>query len=103
LSLLVPGGGMFYRGNRLWGSIYYQIDNGLAYITLKNLAEKKNKKTAYCFGALITVKAIEVIHSSFMRDDIFTGEIAGNSTILPTIAAENDGSLRAGFTAALRW
>lgn len=103
LSLLVPGGGMFYRGNRLWGSIYYQIDNGLAYVTIRNIAERKNNKTAYCLSALIAVKAIEVIHSSFMRDEIFTGEFTGNSIILPTIEAENDGSLRAGFAAALRW
>ena len=94
---------MFYRGNRLWGSVYYQIDNGLAYVTIKNIAERKNNKTAYCLSALIVVKTIEVIHSSFMRDEIFTGEIAGNSIILPTVAAENDGSLRAGFAVALRW
>gem|GEM_PF-2838265 len=103
LSIVAPGGGMFYRGNRLCGSIYYQMDNLLAYLTIKSFAEKKHRKSASYMTALVSVKIIEAIHAGLSGDPIMSGDIAGAADILPVVQCDADGSFRAGMTALVRW
>lgn len=60
LSVLIPGGGMFYKGYRIIGWGFYTTEMGLASYAMYNRDEKNGK---YAFAALGAIKALEVFAS----------------------------------------
>ena len=90
LSLISGGGGMFYRGYRLEGYLYFHLHNILLYSAIKEFSagetydaatnsykkESRNKKRAYSYlGALGLLKIIEVTHVILVKDNIKSGKI----------------------------
>ncbi|MCP4132008.1 MAG: hypothetical protein GY754_13605 [bacterium] len=62
-SLFVPGGGLFYKGYRLFGWSYYAVEMGLAGYGIYNLG---TNKALYAFAALGAVKLVELFHAYFV-------------------------------------
>ncbi len=85
LAAVSPGGGHFYRGSRLWGYLYFHLDNFLVYSIMKEFARAERYDAAqdryvrasgergrghtllYALGA---VKLIEIVHAVLTPDDI---------------------------------
>ena len=74
-SLLIPGGGLFYKGHRFLGWSYYSVEMFLAGYGFYFL-ESKNRST-FAFVTLGIVKLIEMIHAYFVRPnyDFFNYEM----------------------------
>jgi hypothetical protein len=94
LSLISGGGGMFYKGYRPEGYLYFHLHNILLYMALKEFSgaktynratdsyinEGRNKKKAYTYlGALGILKAIEVTHIILVKDKIKNGNVLEES------------------------
>ena len=90
LSLISGGGGLFYRGYRSWGYLYFQLNNILLYYTLKEFSpgERYNaatgryekgevhKSRAYRLaGAYLLLKTVEITHAVLARDRVASGEV----------------------------
>ena len=88
LSLVSGGGGMFYRGYRSWGYLYFHANNILLYTALTSLLptqtyddaedtyrkEPVNRKAGYLsLGLLVACKLVEVVHVLSVRDRIYSG------------------------------
>lgn len=78
LALLGSGSGMFYKGNRLWGYVYFHLTTMCVYGLLYNYAkplywdETNNRyttgssrsKSMYIFAGLLSlVKIVEIVHT----------------------------------------
>jgi hypothetical protein len=116
LSVLTPGGGMFYRGERLYGHLYYQADNFLIYKTLcafsssneydpgtgRYVTKSPDRRKAYMWlSGLIAVKAVEIVHTIFTRDRI---QIDSNYSSLEFVPLfEYDRTMRVGAGLACRF
>lgn len=94
LSLISGGGGLFYRGYRLEGYLYFHLHNILLYMALKKLypdenynhdtnsyvKENRDKKKAYAYlGALGVLKLIEITHVILVKDNIRNGRLLEES------------------------
>ncbi len=82
LSLISGGGGHFYKGHRLEGYMYFHAHNILLYMSLKEFASGSgasrngHKKKAYAYlGGLGLLKAIEIAHVLFVKDNIRNGKL----------------------------
>ncbi|HEY1407220.1 MAG TPA: hypothetical protein VF857_11470, partial [Spirochaetota bacterium] len=104
LSLLTPGGGMFYRGKREWGLFYYQLDNLFTYMTIRSYANKKSRaQTRIWGGALIAAKILETIHSAYSEDSLSVSSYVSLNSLVPVIECDDEGKIRAGLSLAYRW
>ncbi len=119
LSLIAGGGGLFYRGHRLWGYLYYHADNLLLYFTLREFFPDKkfntmtrtfstgkiNRTRAYSLlSAACAVKIAEVIHAVLVRDAIRNGvEIDEGYSIEPVIYADEKADTSLGLQYSYRW
>lgn len=107
LSLVSGGGGHFYRGDRLWGYIYFHADNLLLYFTLREFLPdriyqpltglfktyKINKTRAYSLlSVTCAVKIGEIIHAVLIRDRIQNGNIIDESYSVEPLLSAGDGS-----------
>lgn len=78
LALIGAGSGMFYKGNRLWGYVYFHLTNICVYGLLYNYAkpqswdEQNNRyttgsshtKAMYAFAGLLSlIKIVEIVHT----------------------------------------
>jgi hypothetical protein len=94
LSMISGGGGMFYKGYRLEGYLYFHLHNILLYMAIKEFSPDKtydrntnsyikksrNKKTAYTYlGALGVLKMIEFTHVILIKDNIRNGTVLEES------------------------
>ena len=75
LSALIPGGGLFYKGQRAAGWSYYFCEMALAGYGVYRFGD--NKTGAYALYALGAVKLIEFIHAWFIPSsyDFYNQEI----------------------------
>lgn len=64
-SLLIPGGGLFYKGHRIAGWGYYLTEMSLAGYGFYHL--KTGKRGLYAFSILGAVKLVELFHAFFIR------------------------------------
>ncbi|MBP7584503.1 MAG: hypothetical protein KBA61_10740 [Spirochaetes bacterium] len=64
LSIIVPGGGLFYKGHRVAGWSYYFAEMGLAGYAIYNWDNGSRGK--YALGALGVIKTVELLHAYFM-------------------------------------
>ena len=64
LSIMVPGGGLFYKGHRVAGWSYYFAEMGLAGYAIYNWDNGSRGK--YALGALGVIKTVELLHAYFM-------------------------------------
>jgi len=109
LSVLTPGGGMFYRGERLYGHMYYQAGNFLMYKTLcafsssdeydkstgRYISKSPDRRKAYMWlSGLLAVKAAEIVHTVFTRDRIQIDNNLSRLELMPLL--EYDGTMRVG-------
>jgi hypothetical protein len=117
LSALTPGGGLFYRGERLWGYFYYHSENYLLYKTLASFSrsdaynestgkfEKRSfnhKRAELYLSAFALLKGIEIIHAALASDKILAEAKYGSVDLIPVI--EPDGrSARIGAGLAVQW
>jgi hypothetical protein len=116
LAALTPGGGMFYRGERLYGHLYYQAGTFLMYKTMMSFAAgekydpdtgryekvKADRKKGYAWLAgFLALKGCEIIHASVSRDNIDSGYDTAGISFLPVM--EYDNGLRCGAGLAFRW
>ncbi|MGB4268667.1 MAG: hypothetical protein WBK20_05735 [Spirochaetota bacterium] len=78
LALLGGGSGMFYKGNRLWGYVYFHLTNICVYGLLYNYAKPQSwdqqnnrytlgsshSKAMYAFAGLLSlIKIVEIVHT----------------------------------------
>jgi hypothetical protein len=78
LALLGSGSGMFYKGNRLWGYVYFHLTNMCVYGLLYNYAKplhwdetsnryirgSSHSKPMYVFAGLLSlIKIVEIVHT----------------------------------------
>ncbi|MBN2159055.1 MAG: hypothetical protein JW807_06640 [Spirochaetes bacterium] len=119
LALVSGGAGHFYRGDRLWGYLYYHADNLLLYFTLREfLPDRKfnpltrtftrakvSKLRAYSLlSAACAVKIAEVVHAVLMRDDIQNGDIIDEGyAVEPIIYSGEDYNVSLGLQYSYRW
>lgn len=116
LSILTPGGGMFYRGERLYGHLYYQAGNFLMYKTLLSFSsgERFNsdtgryekvkadrKKASAWLAGLIVLKGGEILHTVLTRDAVEAKHTVAQIEFQPLL--EYDDGLRAGAGLVFRW
>ncbi len=105
LSLISGGGGLFYRGYRGFGYLYFHLNNILLYETLKEFSpgERYNPVTgryekgkidrarAYRFaGAYGLLKIIEVTHAVLARDRIWNGSVIEEKYDIEPVAILDD-------------
>jgi hypothetical protein len=102
LALLTPGGGQFYRGNRLLGYGYYQLDNTLTYMMLTDLAEGKKSSAQRYAMALAVVKGIEIIHAYFSSDAIEPQDYTSAFEVMPLLEYQKD-EMKIGVLIGSRW
>jgi hypothetical protein len=119
LALVSGGGGHFYRGDRLWGYLYYHADNLLLYFTLREfLPDKKfdaltrtfstsriNKVRAYSLlSSACAVKLAEIIHAVLMKDNIGNGTIIDEGySVEPAMFIGEGAALNVGMQCSYRW
>ena len=90
LSLISGGGGMFYKGYRPEGYLFFHLHNILLYMAIKELCADEtyhrdtnsyskasiNKKKAYTYlGALGLLKVIEITRVILVKDNICNGKL----------------------------
>jgi hypothetical protein len=113
LALVSGGAGHFYRGYRLWGYLYFHVDNLLMYFTLREFSPtlkynrltdsfskgKINKTRAYTLlSVACLVKVGEVIHAVLLKDNIDSGKpLKEGFAIEPIIVMETDDSTTFGL------
>jgi hypothetical protein len=119
LSFAGGGGGHFYRGHRLWGYLYYHLNNVMVYFIIRDFTPslrynpltrkyyngKSVKKRGFCLlGAYGGLKIIECLHAVFIRDRIDSGEIMEESfSMLPDLDLDYDMRLRYGLRCIYRF
>ncbi len=119
LALVSGGGGHFYRGDRLWGYLYFHADNLLLYFTLREFfpdrvyqpltglfkTKKINPIRAYTLlSVTCAVKLGELLHAVFMRDRIRNDDIIENNySVDPFISAGDGSGLNVGFQYSYRY
>jgi len=106
LALVAGGAGHFYRGYRLWGYLYFHVDNLLLYFTLREFCpvkrfspltrrfsgERINKTRAYSLlSALCAVKIAEIVHAVLLRDNIRNGDVIREGFIAEPLVYAADG------------
>lgn len=89
LALTTAGGGMFYRGQRFWGYVYFHANNLLVFAAIRDFLPAKYARSdgkyvrgranrfrgGVLLGVLGAVKIGEVIHSVFASDAIANGDV----------------------------
>ncbi len=119
LALVTGGGGHFYRGERLWGHLYYHADNLLLYFTLREFCPDKkfdpltrtfhtgtiNRVRAYSLlSVTCAVKIVEIIHAVLIRDRIRNGRVLDEGySIEPVIYADEKTDVNLGLQYSYRW
>jgi hypothetical protein len=119
LALVSSGAGLFYRGYRLWGYIYFHVDNLLLFFTIREFCpdkkymvlsrsfsgERINKIRAYSLlSALGAVKVAEFFHSVFIRDNIRNGDIIEEDfTVEPFVYAGEKADFNLGMRLSYRF
>ncbi len=93
-SLLIPGGGLFYKGYRTWGWAYFGTEFALGMYTAMNWKNDTGKYALYTLGA---VKLGEIIHAVLIKPDysFYTREKYNEADFRVTLyaAPENDGTI----------
>ncbi len=113
LSLVSGGGGHFYRGHRFWGYFYFHLNNILVYLTIQEFTsketynaqtdsydkEKINRTRAYTYaGLLVGLKAVEIIHTVFQKENISNGKILNQSfSLSPAVYGDRENGLSYGM------
>lgn len=119
LSLISGGGGLFYRGHRLWGYLYFHTDNLLLYFMIREFCPVKrfdpltqrftvgkiHRGRAYSLmSAFCAVKIAEIIHAVFTRDAIGNGEVFDEGySVEPVIYADEKNDPSLGLQYSYRW
>jgi hypothetical protein len=119
LELVAGGAGLFYRGHRLWGYLYYHADNLLLYFTIREFCPEKkynkltrsffkdriNKTRAYSLlSAACAVKIAGILHAVLIKDDIGNGDIIEEGHgIEPIVYAGEGTDLKYGLQYSYRW
>lgn len=119
LSLVSGGGGHFYRGYRLWGYLYFHLNNVLLYALLREYspAEKYDplsktykkddidKKTAYSYMAAFgLLKIIDITHAVLRDDNVRNGElIEEDFTFEPEIHFNDGTGMNFGLKFSYKW
>ncbi|HOT46607.1 MAG TPA: hypothetical protein PLM53_17245 [Spirochaetota bacterium] len=119
LSLISGGGGLFYRGDRLFGYLYYHADNLLMYFMIREFCPEKkfdpltrtfstgkiNKTRAFSLMSVFcAVKIAEIIHAVLIRDAIGNGEVFDEGySIEPVIYAGEQNDTGLGLQYSYRW
>lgn len=119
LALVSGGGGHFYRGDRLWGYLYFHADNLLLYFTIREFCPdikfdpltrtfstgKINPARAYTLlSVTCAVKVAEVIHAIFTRDRIENGEIMEEGyTMEPLLLGGENSDISMGLQCSYHW
>ncbi len=107
LSVITPGGGHFYRGNRLAGYMYFHADSLLLYSVIRSFSPpvscdgSRRKKgrvqrtRGYALaGLLCAVKITELVHAVLSPDRIVNGEIMEDRGLSFSPAVSSDGHER---------
>jgi hypothetical protein len=119
LELVSGGAGLFYRGHRLWGYLYYHADNLLLYFTIREFCPEKkynkltrsffkdriNKARAYSLlSAACAVKIAGIVHAVLIKDNIRNGDIIEEGyDIEPVFYAGEGADLNLGLQYSYRW
>ena len=118
LSLISGGGGMFYKGYRPEGYLYFHLHNILLYLAIKEFSagenynrdtnsytkESTNKKKAYAYlGALGLLKAIEITHVVLAKDNISNGKVLEESYGFEPAVYKDDKGLNFGAQYTIRY
>ncbi len=106
-SVIVPGGGLFYKGYRFTGWAYYFSE---IFLGGYGTYHSGQKKSIYAFGALGLIKGIEIIHAAFapVAYDFYQREIRrGDSNrdaefLMSVNTIENEDVLKFGLRMYLR-
>lgn len=98
LALLGSGSGMFYKGNRLWGYVYFHLTNICMYGLLYNYAKplqwdeannryiegSSHSKAMYAFAGLLSlVKIAEIVHTISVPYALSVGSETTDVTVSP--------------------
>ena len=80
-SAIVPGGGLFYKGHRLWGHTYWLTECSLGGL-LTYYWEDGGKRAVFA-GAFIGIKLIELIHAVIASPvySMYTYELSNNENV----------------------
>jgi len=80
-SAIVPGGGLFYKGYRLWGHAYWLTECTLGGLLTYHWED--GGKRAVFAGALIGIKLIELIHAVLASPaySVYTYELSNNENV----------------------
>ena len=116
LSLVSGGGGHFYKGHRMWGYLYFHLNNILMYGTIMSFLPEQhydsstgkyhsdsiNTRNAILFcTALGIAKTVEIIHLLYQKDNIDNGTVhetfEPGVTLSPYLSIERDEGLVAGL------
>ncbi len=119
LSLISGGGGLFYRGYRIYGSLYFHAHNILLYSVIKELSrgesyniigdsyekDEINKMRAYAYlGAFGLVKIVEIFHALLVKDRIRNGEIInGTFSFEPDVRIDRNANFTIGAKYSCRF
>lgn len=113
LSAISGGGGHFYKGYRLWGYLYFHLNNALVYSALREYSYSwrydeaadsyrrsrgdRGRLRLY-LGALGALKIVEVAHVLLLGHSISAGRVSEERfSVAPELLPDE-----AGFTPALR-
>jgi hypothetical protein len=119
LELVAGGTGLFYRGHRLLGYLYYHADNLLLYFTIREFCPEKkynkltrsffkdkiNKTRAYSLlSVACAVKIGGIVHAILIRDNVQNGKIIEEGYDIEPIVYAGEGSdLNLGLQYSYRW
>ena len=94
LSLVAGGAGHFYRGNRMWGYLYFHLDNILLYLAIREFSPPerydpssgsynrdpvRRARAWTAAGVFGLVKIVELVHVLRSRDRIMNGVVEHES------------------------
>ncbi len=103
LALIGGGSGMFYKGNRLWGYVYFHLTNmcvyGLLYSYAKPLSwdtdsnryvtGTRHSKSMYAFAGLLSlIKIAEIVHTLHVPYALSVTSEIGSINVLPDVAVD---------------
>jgi hypothetical protein len=119
LELVSGGAGLFYRGHRIFGYLYYHANNLLLYFTIREFCPEKkfnkltrtffkdtvNKTRAYSLlSAACAVKIGGIVHAILVRDNIRNGKIIEEGyDIEPIFYVGSGADLNLGLQYSYRW
>lgn len=80
LSAIIPGGGLFFKGYRYTGWIYFLSEMAMGSYAAYHRDDEKNRK--YALMGIAAIKALEILHAYFVKPSyaFFTSEVATGST-----------------------